>query len=50
MRPRSWWSWARPKRSALIDEHDGGVGDIDADLDDGGGDEGVGFAGAEVRP
>ena len=25
----------------VFDDHDGGVGDVDADLDDGGGDEGV---------
>lgn len=31
-----------------FDEHDCGVGDIDADFDDGGGDEEVGFVGGEV--
>jgi hypothetical protein len=20
-RPRSWWSWARPKRSRVLDQH-----------------------------
>ena len=30
------------------DDHDGGVGNVDADFDDAGGDEGVEFAGAEA--
>ena len=49
-RPRSWWSWARPKRSASIDDHHGGVGHVDADLDHGRGDEHVELAGAERGP
>ena len=32
-RPRSWWSWARPKRSARLDDHQRRVGHVDADLD-----------------
>lgn len=32
----------------VVDEHDGGVGDVDADFDDGGGDEGVDVVLAEV--
>ena len=27
-RPRNWCSWASPKRSRALDEHDGGVGNV----------------------
>ena len=32
----------------VLDDHDRGVGDVDADLDDGGGDEHVDLAGAKL--
>ena len=34
----------------VLDDHDGGVGDVDADFDDRGGDEDVDFAAAESAP
>lgn len=37
-----------PEAFGALDDHDGGVGDVDADLDDGGGDEYLGFAGGEA--
>ena len=40
-RPRSWWSCERPKRSACSTTIDRGVGHVDADFDDGGGDQHV---------
>ena len=49
-RPRSWCSWAMPKRSASRIDHHRRVRDVDADLDHGGGDEHVELAGAEARP
>ena len=33
---------------SVLDDHDGGVGDIDADFDDGGGDEDLRFVFAEA--
>ena len=38
-RPRSWWSWAMPKRSASSMTITVAFGDVDADLDDRRGDE-----------
>ncbi len=38
-RPRNWWSWARPKRSACSITITDGFGHIDADLHDRGGDQ-----------
>ncbi len=32
----------------VLDDHDGGVGDVDADFDDGSGDEDLGFVFAEA--
>ena len=34
-RPRSWWSWASPNRSAPSIDHHRRLGDVDPDLDDG---------------
>lgn len=36
------------KSFGAFDQHDAGVGDVDPDFDDGGGDEEVGFVGGEV--
>ena len=47
-RPRSWWSWARPKRLGSLDHHDRGVGHVDADLDHRRRDEEPRAAGGEV--
>ena len=48
-RPRSWWSWARPKRSAPSTTIDGRVRDVDAHLDDGRRHQQVGAALGEAR-
>ncbi len=49
-RPRSWCSWAMPKRSASRIDHHRRVRHVDADLDDGRRHEHVEVAGAERRP
>lgn len=46
-RPRSWWSWLRPEAVGIFDDHEAGVGNIDADLNDGGGHENVQVSGGE---
>ena len=43
-RPRSWWSWESPKRSAPSTSITVALGDVDADLDHGGGHQHVGLA------
>ena len=50
MRPRSWCSWARPKRSAAFDRHQRGVGHVDAHLDHRRGDQHLRLARGETRP
>ena len=50
IRPRSWCSWARPKRSACSIDHHRRLGHVDADLDHRRRDEDLRLAAGKARP